>query len=101
VFSNFHEGICSIWLEPTAAHINICTIFFLERMIDPRIFVMMLTVAAASIGLVTVGLQSTMAQPLALDVDVEEDVEAGNATTTMMTNQTAVGNMTGGTNSTS
>jgi hypothetical protein len=35
----------------------------------------------------------------AADIDEEEDVQAGNIT--MMTNQTAGGNMTGGTNSTS
>jgi hypothetical protein len=48
---------------------------------------------AASIGLTTTGFQSTMASIML--TDLEEAVEAGNATTTMMTNQTAGGNMTG------
>jgi hypothetical protein len=67
-------------------------------MIFPKIFGMMLVVAAAaSIGLVTIGFQSTMASIML--ADLEEDVEAGNATM-MTTNETADGNMTG-TNSTS
>ena len=42
---------------------------------------------------------ASMCPPFCADIDVEEDVQAGN--TTMMTNQTAGGNMTGtGTNST-
>ena len=54
----------------------------------------MLTVAAAaSIGLVTISFQSTMASIML--ADLEEDVEADNATTMMMNNQTADGNMTG------
>ena len=55
---------------------------------------MTLVVAAAmSIGLVTIGFQSAMASIML--ADLEEDVEAGNATTSMTTNQTAGGNMTG------
>jgi hypothetical protein len=50
------------------------------------------------VGLVTIGFQSTMASIML--ADLEEAVEAGNATT-MMTNQTANGNMTRGTNLTS
>jgi len=53
---------------------------------------MMLIVAASSIGLVTIGFQSTMASIML--ADLEEAVEAGNATT-IMSNQTADGNMTG------
>jgi hypothetical protein len=87
--------------EP-AACINICAIFFL-RMINPRIFgIVFIVVAAASIGLVIIGFQSTMAsKEMEINggaggfADVEEDVGAGNATTTMMTNQTTNGNMTG------
>jgi hypothetical protein len=75
-------------------------------MTNPKIVGMMLIVAAAaSIGLATTGFQSTMASSSisgdTIYADLEEAVEAGNAT--MMTNQTAAnGNMTGtGTNSTS
>lgn len=57
-------------------------------MINPKIFgILFIVVAAASLGLVTIGFQSTMAS-VSL-ADLEEAVEAGNATTTMMTNQTA------------
>ncbi|HZD35879.1 MAG TPA: hypothetical protein VE130_11805 [Nitrososphaeraceae archaeon] len=64
---------------------------------------MMLLVAAAgaSIGLVTIGFQSTMtivwgqgSNAQAISADVEGDVEAGNATRAMMTNRTTYGNMT-------
>ena len=70
-------------------------------MINPKIFVMMLTVAAATSALVaTQNAVATICPPMcAADIDEEEDVQAAN--TTMMTNQTADGNMTGGTNSTS
>jgi hypothetical protein len=57
-----------------------------------RIFGMILIVVASSIGLVTIGFQSTMAAIML--AHLEEVVEAGNATT-MMTNQTANENMTG------
>jgi hypothetical protein len=60
--------------------------------INPKIIGMMLIVAAASIGLVTIGFQGTMASIML--ADLEEDVEAGNATM-MITNQTADGNTTG------
>jgi CBS domain containing-hemolysin-like protein len=64
-------------------------------MTNPKIIGMMLIVAA-SIGLITIGFQSTMATDRKILIaDLEEDVEAGNATT-MMINQTATnGNMTG------
>jgi hypothetical protein len=66
-------------------------------MINLKIFgVTLVTVVAvaASIGLVTIGSQSTMASFVLPEgmVDEEEAVEAGNATT--MTNQTADGNTT-------
>ena len=60
---------------------------------------MLIAVAAAMfIGLVTIGSQSAIA--VVVYTGLEEDVESGNATTMMMTNQTADGNTTG-TNSTS
>jgi hypothetical protein len=70
-------------------------------MTNAKIIGMMLVAVAAaiSIGLVTIGFQSTMASIML--ADLEEDVEADNATTTMMTNETAGRNMTGGTNTTS
>jgi hypothetical protein len=61
-------------------------------MIDSKIICMMFIVAAASsIGLVTIGFQSTMASIVL--TDLKEAVEEGSATTTMMTNQTANENM--------
>lgn len=75
------------------------------KMINPnRIGMILIVAAAASIVLVTIGSQSTMATELddreeILMADIEEDVEAGNATI-MMANQTTGGNMTDVTNST-
>jgi hypothetical protein len=71
-------------------------------MINPNTIGMMLivVVAAASALVATQNAVATICPPMcAADIDEEEDVQAGNIT--MMTNQTAGGNMTGGTNSTS
>lgn len=71
-----------------------------QELTNPKIFGILIAVLVISVLVITmVSSQNAMATILQdnADVDVEESAEAGNAT--MMTNQTADGNVTG-TNST-